>query len=66
MARAAAPMRRRLCQVKAAQGEPARRERRECCKACFDVAKGPPEEVAAVGRVQGGKPKQRTRCWCGK
>ena len=49
--RAAAPMRRRLCQVKSAQGEPTRREWKESCSVCRDEAKGPPADVAVVGRV---------------
>ena len=48
-ANAAAPMRRRLCQVKAHQGEPARSERRECCWDCFEGKKAPPAEVAVTG-----------------
>ena len=52
VARAAAPIRRKLCQVNAAQGESARREWRTSCRCCLEEAKGPPASVAVVGRVR--------------
>ena len=48
-ARAAAPILRRLCQVKGAHGEPARMEWRDCCKWDLEGAKGPPAAVPVVG-----------------
>ena len=50
-ASAAAPMRRKLCHVKALQGELERRRARDCWRCCLEVANGPPAAVAAVGRV---------------
>ena len=48
-ARAAAPMRRRLCHVKADQGEFVSREWNACCRDCFEGMKGPPAAVAVGG-----------------
>ena len=47
-ASAAAPIRRKLCQVKGAQGDPARSEWRVSWRCCLDGAKGPPALVEVV------------------
>ena len=49
---AAAPMRRKLCQVKADHGEPCRRRAKCTWRCCLEVAKGPPEDVVVVERVE--------------
>jgi hypothetical protein len=49
--RAAAPILRRLCQVNGAQGEPAKRAWRDCCRWDLEGAKGPPAAVPVVGSV---------------
>ena len=47
--RAAAPIRRKLCQVKACQGDAAKRVCKSCWRCCLEGAKGPPAAVPAVG-----------------
>ena len=42
-------MRRRLCQVNADHGDPAKRDWKECCRVCLEGTKGPPAEVAVTG-----------------
>ena len=48
-ARAAAPMRRRLCHVKGDQGVPASKDWKACWRESLEGAKGPPAEVAVTG-----------------
>lgn len=49
--RAAAPMRRRLCQVKEHQMEFDKRQWKECCRACLEGVKGVPASVQEVVRL---------------
>jgi hypothetical protein len=48
-ARAAAPIRRRLCHVKASQGVPARSVCRALCRDCLEMAKGAVARAGGAG-----------------